>query len=68
MAKELGFKPSEDDCTFYPDITDIKTHVYKTKRALELLKIDQENLRLKVNEWVANDTKNKVFPSIYRGQ
>ena len=32
------------------DITDVKNHVYKAKRALELSKIDQENLRLKVNE------------------
>ena len=45
LAKELGFKPNEHDRAFYPDINDIKNHVYKAKRALELSKIDQENLR-----------------------
>ena len=61
LAKELGFKPNEHDRAFYPDINDIKNHVYKAKRALELSKTDQENLRLKVNERAANDTKNKFF-------
>ena len=45
LMKELGFKPNEYDPAFYPDVTDIKNHVYKAKRALELSKIDQENLR-----------------------
>ena len=61
LAKELGFKPNEHDRAFYPDIIDIKNHVYKAKRALELSKIDQQNLRLEVNEWAASDTKNKFF-------
>ena len=61
LAKELGFKRSENDRTFYPDITDVKNHVYKAKRALELSKIDQENLRLKVNAWAATDTENNFF-------
>ena len=43
LTKELGFKPND-----HPDITDIKNHVYKAKRALEVSKLDQENLRLKV--------------------
>ena len=61
LAKELGFKPNEHDRALYPDIIDIKNHVYKAKRALELSIIHQENLRLKVNEWAANDTKNNFF-------
>ena len=66
MAKELVFKPNKHNCVIYSAIIDIKNHVYKAKRALELSKIDQENLILKVNEWAANDTKNKFFSSIYR--
>ena len=61
MVKELVFKPNEHDRVIYSAIIDIKNHVYKAKSALELSKIDQENLRLKVNEWAANDTKNKFF-------
>ena len=61
LAKKLGFKPNEHDRAFYPDIMDIKNHVYRAKRALELSKLDQENLRLKVNEWAANDTENNFY-------
>jgi len=40
---------------------DIKNHVYKAKRALELSKIDQENLKLKVNKWTPKCSENKFF-------
>ena len=63
LSKELGFKPKDDDRAFYPDMCDIKNHVYKAKRALELSKIDQENLRLKVNNWRTNGSENKFFSS-----
>ena len=59
LAKELGFKPNEHDCAFYPDTIDTKNHVYKAKRALS----GESQI-----EWAANDTKNNFFPSIYRGQ
>ena len=36
LSKELGFKPDNNDLAFYPDMCDIKNHVYKSKRALEL--------------------------------
>ena len=61
LAKELGFAPNEHDRAFHPDISDIKNHVHKAKRALELSKIDQENLRLKVNKWQSSDPDNKFF-------
>lgn len=48
ISKELGFKPQAHDRAFYPNIVDIKNHVYRAKRALELSKMDQENLRLKI--------------------
>ena len=59
LVKELGFAPNEHDRAFHPDISDIKNHVHKAKRALELSKIDQENLRLKVNKWQSSDPDNK---------
>ena len=50
ISKELGFKPQAHDRAFYPNIVDIKNHVYRAKKALELSKMDQENLGLKIKE------------------
>ena len=61
ISKELGFKPQTHDRAFYPNTVDIKNHVYRAKRALELSKLDQENLRLKIKEWEKNDTKSTFF-------
>lgn len=61
LTKDLGFKPNEHDRAFYPDISDIKNHVYKAKRALELSKLDQENLKLKVNKWECINSEDKFF-------
>ncbi len=40
---------------------DIKNHICKAKRALELSKIDQENLRLKVEEWKKSSPSSSHF-------
>ena len=61
ISKELGFKPQVHDRAFYPNIIDIKNHVYRAKRALELSKMDQENLRLKIKEWETNDPDCTFF-------
>ena len=61
ISKELGFKPQAHDRVFYPNIVDIKNHVYRAKRALELSKLDQENLRLKIKEWKVNDPESTFF-------
>ena len=36
-------------------------YVYRAKRALELFKMDQENLRLKIKEWEANNPESTFF-------
>ena len=61
ISKQLGFKPQTHDRAFYPNIIDIKNHVYQAKRALELSKLDQESLRLKIKEWEANDLESTFF-------
>ena len=48
---EHGIIPLSSDRAFYPLPVDIRNHVGIVKRALELSKLDQENLRLKVEEW-----------------
>ena len=44
-SQKLGRKPLQHF------IQDIRNHISKAKRALELSKYDQENLRLKIEEW-----------------
>eukprot|EP00118_Oscarella_pearsei_P020655 m.225282 g.225282 ORF g.225282 m.225282 type:complete len:131 (+) comp40012_c0_seq27:386-778(+) len=36
---------------FHPSTTDIQNHIYKAKAALQLSKLDQENLRHKITIW-----------------
>ena len=43
--------PDTDDRAYYPTIRDLRNHIYKAKKSLELSKLDQENLRLKIEEW-----------------
>ena len=43
--------PDPDDRAYYPTIRDLHNHIYKAKKALELSKLDQENLKLKIDEW-----------------
>ncbi len=51
LSKEIGKTPLQHDRAFYSTNDDIRNHVFKAKRTLELSKLDQENLRLKVEEW-----------------
>ena len=37
--------------TYFPTTMHIQNHVYTAQKALELSKFDQDNLRLKINEW-----------------
>ena len=56
---ELNLTPSLTDRAFYPMPCDIRNHISKAKKALELSKLDQENLRLKIEDW-----KNPLFQLI----
>lgn len=43
--------PDSDDRAYFPVHRDLKNHIYKAKRALELSKLDQDNLAKKISEW-----------------
>lgn len=43
--------PDIDDRAYHPSTRDIKNHIYCAKSKIQLSKIDQENLRLKINQW-----------------
>ena len=51
LSNELGQKPAIYDRAFYPLNSDIRNHICMAKKALGLSKFDQENLKLKINEW-----------------
>ena len=51
LPKEHNITPIPSDRAFYPLPSDIKNHVGNAKRALEMSKLDQENLRLKIEAW-----------------
>ena len=48
LPKEHNITPISSDRAFYPLPNDIKNHVGNAKRALEMSKLDQENLQLKI--------------------
>ena len=43
--------PDPDDRAYFPAHRDLKNHIYKAKRTIELSKFDQGNLAKKIIEW-----------------
>ncbi len=61
LSKEIGKTPLQHDRAFCPTNDDIRNYVCKAKRTLELSKLDQENLRLKVEEWQKTSPQSSFF-------
>ena len=61
IAKDLNKKPVPGDRAFYPLHEDIRNHVSKAKKALELPKLDQRNLQLKLEEWKVSNPDSSFF-------
>lgn len=51
FSQQYQCQPLPSDRAFHPSLHDLRNHVHKAKKALELSKIDQENLRLKLKQW-----------------
>ena len=60
LCKEIGHKPNPHDRAFYPLKQDIVNHIGMAKRAIDLSKFDQENLRIKV-EQCKKENENSSF-------
>ena len=43
--------PDPNDRAYFPTHDDLRNHIYRAKQALQHSKYDQENLRLKVQNW-----------------
>ena len=60
LSKELGYIPQPNDRAMYPTDIDIHNHIHLARRALDLSKFDQENVRLKIEQWSA-DTHSQFY-------
>lgn len=50
-------KPDISDRAYYPTADDIRNHIYRAQKSCQLSHLDQENLRLKVEQWKKEDPK-----------
>ena len=48
---EVKITPDVVNRTYFPATTDIQNRVYTAQMSLELSKFDQDNFKLKINEW-----------------
>ena len=53
--------PNPNDRAYFPIDNDLKNHVYMAKRALQLSCLDQESLRLKIDQWKISDPESTHF-------
>ncbi|XP_056007175.1 uncharacterized protein LOC125649720 isoform X2 [Ostrea edulis] len=54
-------KPSKFDRAYYPLSKDIKNHIHTAIAAGKLSSLDQENLRIKIEEWKSDDELGRLF-------
>ena len=66
LSKQHGINPLETDRSFYPTLRDIQNHIYKSKKQLELSALDQENLRLKIQEWKKDKSESLFYFRPYK--
>ena len=61
VPKELGIHPKPNNRAFHPTTVDIRNHIWTAKKALELSKIDQENVRCKIENWKQSNPNSSFF-------
>ena len=61
LAKHLGIQVTPNNRALFPTDIDVRNHVATAKKALEFSKLDQENLRLKVDSWEKASPDTKFF-------
>ena len=61
LCKEIGQKPHPHDRAFYPLKQDIMNHISMAKRAIDLSTFDQENLRMKVEQWRKDNPMSSFY-------
>ena len=53
--------PNPNDRAYFPIDSDLKNHICIAKRALQLSCLDQDNLRLKIDQWKISDPESTHF-------
>lgn len=53
--------PDCNDRAYFPTDTDLRNHIYMAKRAMQLSCLDQENIKLKLENWKAIDPESNHF-------
>ena len=53
--------PDCNDRAYFPTDTDLKNHIYMAKWAMQLSCLDQENIKLKLENWKAIDLESNHF-------
>ena len=61
VSKELGIHPKPNNRAFHPTTVDIRNHIWTAKKALELSKLDQENVRCKIENWKQSHPNSSFF-------
>jgi len=61
FSKRYQCQPSPSDRAFHPSLQDIRNHVHKAKKALELSKLDKENLHLMVKKREQEQPSSRHF-------
>lgn len=52
--------------TYFPTETDIRNQVYSAQKALEMSKFDQDNLKLKIDQWVNDNPISRFYFRPYK--
>lgn len=68
LCSELNINPAKIDRPFYPTTVDVRNHINNAKLALQLSKLDQENLRLLIEMWRKQDSTTNFFFRPYKKQ
>ena len=53
--------PDPNDRAYFPLDSDLKNHIYMAKRAIQLSCLDQENAKLKIEQWRKTDPDSTHF-------
>ena len=61
LIKQMGIELTISNRALFPTDIDVRNHITTAKRALELSKLDQENLRLKIMKWQESYKNSKYF-------
>jgi len=65
-VNSLPEPPCQDDRAYYPTNSDISNHIFKARAQMQLSKLDQENLAIKVNEWKQSKKGANIYFRPYR--